>query len=233
MKIKLWLCSVLFLYSFSLYSQLKTEEPVVCIHGILGAPWMMKCYVDVFEDERVPVLNWGYPSRDKTIEEHADELIYALQILADHAPGHPIHFVCHSMGSLVLRAAVNHPECPPEALIGRAVLLAPPNQGASWGRLLSQFSILRNIAKDEAGRQLMTETDFEHLGQFPLSMEILVIAGNRSINPFIPGENDGTVAVKETYLSTPHEHKIIKAGHKSILFNKKALSLTKEFIEQS
>jgi hypothetical protein len=231
-KLSLLFVCVCLMSCLTLNAQLKTDEPVVCIHGFLGAPWTMQCYAGAFEKEGVPVTNWGYPSRDKTIAAHAEDLVKELQIIASELPAHPIHFVTHSMGGLVLRAALNHPLCPEEAKVGKAVLLAPPNQGACWGRFLERFSFVKRIAKEEAGRELMTEEDFEHLGQFPASIRVLVIAGDLSLNPLIPVPNDGTVTVEETYLTTPHEHAVVHAGHKGILINNEALSLTKAFIEQ-
>lgn len=60
-------------------------------------------------------------------------------------------------------------------------------------------------------------------------MEILVIAGNMSLNFLIEGENDGVVAVAETVLSTPHHHEVVWAGHKAILLSKKAANLIHDF----
>jgi len=206
-------------------------QSVMLIHGILGSPWNMKYYADLFSDEGVTVNNWGYASRDKRILEHAKDLVIELQRMAKTKPGHPINFVAHSMGGLVLRGAINHPKCPFEAKIGRTVLLAPPNQGASWGKFLHSFPFLRVFTREKADTELMTAENFEYLGQFPPTMDVLVIAGDWNFNPVIKGENDGTVAVKETFLSTPHLHSIVNTGHKTILINQEALQLTENFIK--
>lgn len=217
-------------YSFS-YSAFANEgNPLVCIHGMFGAPWNMKYVAQTFKDAGMQVTNWGYKSREKKIEGHAADLVQDLRQIAEQRPGCPIHFVTHSMGGLILRAAISHPDCPDEAKMGKAVLIAPPNQGAIWGRILERFSLAKKIAKKEAGLQLMTEKDFEHLGTFPPSMQVLVIAGNLNCNPFLKGDNDGTVVVSETYLTSAHEHVTIKAEHKSIVFNRKAIRLSKSFI---
>ena len=232
MKIKYFIFSVPLFYSSSLSAaSLRTGEAVVCIHEILGAPWMMKYIARGFQDEGMWVTNWGYPSRDKRIEEHALDLVAELRQIAEKTPGHPIHFVAHSMGGLVLRAAIAHPDCPEEAKMGRAVLIAPPNQGAAWGRFLEQFSLAKKIAKEEAGRQLMTERNFEHLGNFPSTMSILVIAGNLSYNPFLKGsERWNGCRDGDLFDVTPHQHVVIRAEHKTIVFSKKALNLARSFI---
>jgi pimeloyl-ACP methyl ester carboxylesterase len=223
------ICLILSLETTALSASPLENEQLFTIHGIMGSDWNLYYLANSLEKEQMEITYWGYPSRDKTIMEHGADLAI---ILRDHAalhPGQPIHFLTHSMGGLVLRAAVNHPECPPEALFGKAILVAPPNQGAAWGRFLEQFALAHAIGKEHAGRELMTEKDFEHLGQFPETMEILVIAGNMSINFLIKEENDGIVAVSETALTTPHHHEVIWAGHKAILLSKKAATMIHDY----
>lgn len=185
-----------------------------------------------FEKEGMRVIHWDYPSRDKTIKGHAEDLVIMLQLEAAKAPGKPINFLTHSMGGLVLRATLNHPNCPWEAKIGRAVLLAPPNQGSYWGRFIRKFYLVRCLAKDHSGEELMTALNFEHLGHFPETMQVMVIAGNFGLNPFIPFDNDGEVAVDETFLTTKHRHTVLGVGHKTIIFSLEAADLAKNFFEE-
>ncbi len=178
------------------------------------------------------VVNWEYQSRDRSIEAHAETLVAKLMELATSNPGKPINFVTHSMGGLIVRAAVNHPSCPLEAKVGKAVMLSPPNQGSNWGRLIGKYSIIKKLVKEASGRELTAETDFEHLGELPSTMKVLVIAGDLSLNPFIKEKNDGIVTVGETKLTSPHKHIVLKRGHSSIVFSKKAFIEGKKFLEQ-
>ena len=119
------------------------------------------------------VVNWGYPSRDDLIEAHGKALVKELISLSKNRPDKPIHFVTHSRGSLVLLAALNHPDAPIEAKIGRVVLIAPPLQGSKWARWVSQFAIIRSILKKFAGKELSTETDyFNFLGKYPADCKL-------------------------------------------------------------
>jgi len=213
----------------------KTEnktETVVAIHGIFGAPWSLQYIVQNLKKENRTIVNWGYPSTEKRIEEHGADLIPQLQKIAAANPKMPIHFVGHSMGGLVLRAALNHPDCPLEAKIGRAVLLGTPNKSPAWARFLGQYELPKQIG-GIAGRQLMSETGYDSIGQFPHSLDVLVVAGSAGINPFISGDNDGTVAVEETFLNTPHRHVILKTGHKIMLLDKRVSALVTEFLNTS
>jgi len=209
------------------------KQTVVCLHGFLGASWNMRFIEKNLNKDHWNAVSWEYPSRERYIEEHGKKLVPYLKELAKTKPGQPIHFVAHSMGSLVLLVALNHPECPREAKIGKVVLLAPPLKGSVWGRWLNQFSIAKHLAKEFSGHQLMTKSDFSDLGNYPDSLQdVLVIAGSFGFNPMISGQNDGTLAVQETVLPTPHRHVVIARGHKTIIFSKKAYVLIKSFLEE-
>lgn len=231
-KLRSYFFSIALVLSSNINASSIAHQSLVAIHGFLGAPWNMAALTEGYKDEGVNVICWGYPSRDKIIQDHGKDLVKDLQALSMRNPGVPINYITHSMGGLVLRSALNEIDCPSEAKLGRAVLIAPPNQGAAWGRFLDQIAFFQKIARDLAGKQLMTEEDFEFLGQFPETMEVMVIAGDRNLNPFFTEPSDGTVAVEETRLKTPHKHVIIHSGHKSILFNPKAAKLAKKFLKE-
>jgi pimeloyl-ACP methyl ester carboxylesterase len=197
----------------------------------MGAPWNMHFLAKNIRRDGWHVVNWKYPSREAFISEHAEQLVKDLIHLSHSNPGKPIHFVTHSMGGLVLLSALNHPNCPNEGKTGKVVLIAPPIKGSSWGRWAGQFSAIKSIVKNFSGQELITETNFEHFGNFPDSLEkILVISGNFGMNPLLSEPNDGTLAISETRPSTPHEHLIVKSGHKSIIFSKQVCRSTLHFL---
>lgn len=228
---RLILLLLIFFLAVSVQIHSSSDRILVTVHGFLGSPWNLDLLTSVY-DEDTQVIPWGYPSRAKLIQEHGKDLVVKLKSLAEQNPGKPIDFLTHSMGGLVLRAAINQPDCPIEAKIGKAVLLGPPNQGSAWGRFLGQIALVEAIAKAEAGRQLLTEENFEFLGQFPESCRVLVIAGHLSLNPFLKGPNDGLVFVEETRLNTPHKLITIDAGHVTMLLSQQVASLAKQFFEE-
>ncbi len=216
---------------FSLWGTEKKEQ-VICLHGFMGDSWNMDFLAKSLKKDGWQVLVWKYKSRDFLIQEHGMRLVYSIQSMAQENPGIPMHFVTHSMGGLVLLSALNHPDCPHEAKMGKIVLIAPPLRGSAWGRWLSQFSLARWIAKDFSGRELMTKNDFDSLGTYPPSCKKMVIAGSLGFNPIISGANDGTVAIAETFLNMPHTRIVVKRGHKTIVFSKKVAKYVRDFLKE-
>jgi pimeloyl-ACP methyl ester carboxylesterase len=158
-----------------------------------------------------------------------------LNAIAQQHPGEPINFVTHSLGGLIVRATVNHPKCPYEAKIGKAILLAPPNQGAALARRFQGCPMIRWIFGKKAGTQLLTYSaeDMSNLGQFPQTMQVMVIAGEKGTffyRHWEPVDNDGKVSVEETRLNSPHDHKVLRVGHSWIMTSRQSIALTKEFL---
>jgi hypothetical protein len=221
---------------FLLYtSVILSQESVICLHGFFRSYRCMIPLGNVMRHEGFDVYLWDYPSRDKTIEEHAEHLVEVMNALAKKNPSEPIHFVTHSLGGIIVRAALNHPNCPQEAKIGKAVLLAPPNKGASLARTFQGCPLIRWIFGKKAGHQLLTftETDMCNLGEFPPTMPVMVIAGKKGTRFFykwIKETNDGKVTVEETRLSSPHHHHILNVGHSWIMTSRESIALTRNFL---
>ena len=194
----------------------------ITVHGFISHPIMMTRIKSNLEKEGFDVVNWSYKTRRKTIEDHGADLVVKLQEMAKEHPNEPIDFVTHSMGGLVIRAALNHPDCPQEAKSGKAVTVAPPHRGSKVGRKFGHWAFWRRRAGRFAGNELLTtEKDgFDRLGQFPESVKVMVIAGSM----------DGKVAPHETRLKTPHEYKEVTAPHTWIMFHNGVVKETVAFL---
>ncbi len=217
------------------YSLLHGQEgSVVCLHGFFRSYKCMIPMGNVLRKEGLEVYLWDYQSKKETIETHAANLVEVLKRIAAKKPGEPIHFTTHSFGGIIVRAAVNHPECPQEAKIGRAVLLAPPNKGAHLARNLKSFP-LRWLVGNKSGKQLLTydAKAMENVGAFPSSMDVMVIAGekgSRLSKVLVKEPNDGKVTVEETRLETPHFHRTLYVGHHWIMTSRETIGITKAFL---
>lgn len=187
------------------------------------------------KDNGLNVYLWDYQSRKGTIEQHANDLVEMLQIIAKNRPGEPIHFVSHSVGGVIVRTAVNHPDCPAEAKIGKAILLGPPNKGSALARRFQRCPLANWIFGEKTGRQLLyfKEEDIQRLGLFPESMQLLVVAGQHG-SPFtsrwMREPNDGKVTIEETKLATPHKHCVLDVSHTWIMTSRQCISIATKFL---
>ena len=186
-----------------------------------------------FEKEGYNATNWGYPSKEGTIGEHALYLNEKLQEIARSHPGEPIHFVTHSLGGIIVRAALNLETCPEEAKRGAAVLLAPPNQGSSFAHFLSRYRWVHGIFGEYAGAELLGKENFDEIGEFPEGMRVMVVGGVAGLNPWAPGKNDGKVSFDETCLNTPHDHLSTWAGHSFMMSDKNVIKCSIEYMNLS
>ena len=227
-----YLKKILLIFALGLSANAFAQPRAVLVHGFMRGKGNMAAIESSLKKEGFETTNWTYPSKKETIEEHGKNLVQELLYIAKESPGEPIHFASHSMGGLVIRSALNHPNCPNEAKIGRAVLVAPPNRGSAFARSLGKSFLFKSFFGDKAGNQLRTtESDgFDYLGQFPSTVQVLIISGTAGINPLLNEDNDGKVAVSETCLNTPHYHQNCKAGHSWICYSPKVIRITKEFL---
>ncbi len=225
-------CLFLFFLSFQLMSSLLRGDTVVIIHGFMSNAESMRKIRKVLTYIDFCVYVWEYPSKKKFLQEHGYDLVATLNQMAATSPGETIHFVTHSSGALVLRVALNHPNCPQEAKVGRAVLIAPPNRGSVFARRFRGFGPIEHAVGKKSGRQLMylEPYQFDCFGQFPCTMDVLVIAGTRGNQIFFKTQNDNLLTVEETYLNTPFYFKAIKASHGDLLSHREALRCMRAFI---
>lgn len=214
-------------------SVMAEPEVVICVHGILGSSASMAYAACSLRKAGYHVENWVYPSRDKTILEHSEDLVLEIKWVAENYKGWRIHFVTHSMGGLILRAALNHPECPEIAKSGRAVLYAPPNKGSKFGRKMRVYQFVCKVLGLKSGKELLVtdEDGFDRLGMFPKTLEVLVIAGTKNFNPMIDEMSDGVLCVEETALKTPFKWKAFRSDHLMMPWSPQVLRATVQFLK--
>ncbi len=206
---------------------------VVGIHGFMVTSRTMLPLRKALRAEGFNVYLWNYPSRARTCQEHACHLVRYLQFVAAQRPGEPIHFVAHSIGSWILRAALNFPGCPEEAKCSRIVLLAPPNQGISLARKMGPVFPFNKILGDKLGREMICydACDIQRLGSFPSTNDVFIITGTHGIHAWFDCRtNDGYVAVDETYLETPYLFKTLPLVHGQLLQNRYSLRMIRTFL---
>ncbi len=206
------------------------REMVVLLHGIMRSPRSMGKIQRELEHRGYNVINFGYPSTSYPIETIAAMLDAKLKGLP-RRNNRTVHFVTHSMGSIVVRYYFAHYRPLGK---GRVVMIAPPNRGSFLATYMHQWPPYRWFF-GAAGQQLTRMPDALPSTLPAPKGDFGIIAGglgnNRGFNPFIPGDNDMTVAVEETYLPGMKDFVLIKAQHSMLLYKKQSIANIISFLE--
>ena len=202
------------------------------LHGILRSKTDMLPLCLYLRKHGFDAISILYPSRKQDLENLTDFVDEKIKEAGDYAPDKTLHFVTHSMGSLIARyyIATRRPKN-----LGKVVMLGPPNTGSEFADFLRDHKALGPVFKKvfgPAGQQLAT--DYEHIIHdidYPLG----VIAGNRSINPLapwvLPGEHDGIVPVERTKIEGMSDHIVMKATHSLMMFNPAVMKQVLNFLK--
>lgn len=192
----------------------RPQETVVLLHGILNRPFVMKKIQWGLEKNGFRVLNWGYQSTEKTIEQYASDLN---KFIESQKLTTTTHFVGFSLGSIIARTYLS--KTPPPHL-GRFVQIAPPNHGSQWVDHLSQFDTFRWIYGDKAIEQLKADSPFIKTLGIP-ACEFGIIAGGRGddagFNPVLDGDDDGSVSLSSARLDGAKDFVQVYSEHTLLL----------------
>ncbi len=189
------------------------SECVLLLHGLGRTRRSMLQLAEWLEADGYQALPIAYASTRGSATQHALNLE---SVLSSLRPGTRVHFVTHSFGAIVLRAtlAPQRMQSAPwtgRLELGRAVLIAAPNQGSVFARgLTERVPALGSVVP--ALRELSQPAQLPP----PPPLEFALVAGQRKQlgklentafglpwdgwNPWLAGEDDGLVRVAETHL---------------------------------
>ena len=206
------------------------KRRVILLHGLSRTSRSMRPMEKNLKKNGYTVLNLNYPSRKKPIEELSEWVREKLEEEIKQSPDLHWDFVTHSMGGIILRQIM---KTRPLSNLGRVVMLGPPNQGSEVVDRLRHFKLLKQI-NGPACLQLGTEKNgfIDKLGK--VDFDLGVIAGNKSINPFlsllIPGEDDGKVAVKRTKVEGMNDFRVFPCSHSFFMSRRKVQDQVRSYL---
>ncbi len=205
-----------------------TGKVAVLIHGITRSSKCFRAMEPALHAAGFTTLGFDYPSTQVTIPECAK---YLRQFLESLDGVEEIHFVVHSMGGLVVRAALAEHQDP---RIRRMVMLGVPNLGARMANLVKNFFAFKMIF-GPAGQQLVEEAAGLIPGLPTPNFEFAVVAGARGtpdgFNPLIPGDDDGTVSVAATRLPGAADFLTVPVLHSFLMSNTDVIAACRRFLE--
>lgn len=201
---------------------------VILLHGIIRSSKSIYSVADHVREEGFTPFPMEYPSTQVSIPDAAEQLNSIIQ----HLDGiEELHLVGHSMGGLVIRAwfAKHH-----DPRIRRVVMLGTPNYGAEMADYFKRNVVYRTVF-GPAGRQLVTDEQGLIFTLPTPPCEFAVIAGGRGNetgwNPFIPGDDDGTVTVASARLAGAADSSLVPVLHHALLGDREVSRQVARFLK--
>lgn len=208
-------------------------ETVVLLHGLCMnslSMWKIAAHL-----KRAGYLTHSisYPSRTLPIEKIAAEYLPDKLRRHNTCAAPKLHFVTHSMGSLVLRLLLATPQTRP-ANLGRVVMLGPPNHGSVAADTAFKNTLLRAIVGINV-RRLGTGPESVADKLPPADYEVGIIAGNAKLHPLFSRHlavpNDGTVTAESTRLEHMTDYLLLPHSHTAMLFQKPVITQIQTFLQ--
>jgi pimeloyl-ACP methyl ester carboxylesterase len=152
---------------------------VIATHGICGYSWNMLRIKYALHQHDINVKLYSYSSLSTNLDTLGKQFAKYIQQEVSEHPDHEFHFVTHSMGSLVLRSAINHSEFPRKRVfsdqeqICRIILIAPPSGGSSLAKvvhdnILVRYSLKKHFHHLMHGRLFANDTSLRQNALFEL-----------------------------------------------------------------
>jgi hypothetical protein len=208
------------------------DQCIILLHGLARSSVSMKAVEWRLEEEGYFVVNNSYPWLGKNIEEIAPPAVEEGLTACREAGKSQVGFVTHSMGGIVLRQYLQSKSI---AGMWRVVMLAPPNQGSMMADQLMANEMIEPLLPKPA-RQLGTGDNSIPKMLGPVDFELGIIAGSNTRTIGSVGldevENDGTVAVEETYVEGMQDIIVMPVDHSFLMWRSEVLDQVVQFLHR-
>lgn len=203
---------------------------VLLLHGIFRSKDAFAGMTRGLRAEGYDVYAVNYPSTRQSIDAHADQLD---QLLGALEGVQKVSLVGHSLGGIVIRALLGRRQAAwqDRISVNRAVLIGSPNRGARIAQELVRLGATARLVAGPALGELVPET-IDAIP--PLTVPFGLVAGgtgtDRGFNPLLPGDNDMTVTVDETYLEGAEDRLLVRAVHTFIMVHPEVVAGTAQYL---
>jgi triacylglycerol lipase len=205
---------------------------VVLLHGLGLRGIFMQRLESALRKDGYRVVNITYPSRKLPFEKLAGEYLPAQLKRHDVARAPHLHFVTHSLGSLLVRKLIQNAR---PANLGRVVMLGPPNHGSVAADRVMRNWLLRKFFGPNLPRLGTSETSIVR-SLPPADFEVGIIAGNARINPLfdraLAAAHDGVVTVDSARLAGMRDFLVVPYSHTYMLWRTAVIRQTRTFLRE-
>jgi pimeloyl-ACP methyl ester carboxylesterase len=211
------------------------EQPVrvvVLVHGFMDTRFHLYFMEKQLISDGYVVINKTYPSVTMSIEDCADYLAGIIERETEDITGpYELDFITHSMGGLVARCYLAKYR-PPQAR--RLVMIATPNRGVTKAELAARLPLADKVL-GPALMEMAQGRDYlcALCGGAP-AVEFGIIAGGKGdgkgYSILIPGDDDGTVAIRSAYLPGASDFLLLDHIHNLICYYDDTITNARAFI---
>ena len=184
------------------------------------------------EERGFHVANVDYASRDHPIEFLAPMAVgTGIRECESKGELNAVHFVTHSLGGILVRYYFADNDLD---LMGRVVMLAPPNQGSNAADALRDLPGYEWL-NGPVGNQLGKGEKSVPLRLGTPDFEFAVVAGDRTIDPVtsavLENPDDGRVSVSDTRLDGMRDFRVVGSSHAFIMQKDEVFTLVNNFLK--
>ena len=206
----------------------RSSHLVVLVHGLGRTRRSMATLAKRLRRVGYATIAVSYASSRGSLDDHAETLC---TVLERSIGVETVSFVTHSLGGIVVRAALERDKSWRERIRAeRVVMLAPPSQGAYLADFFGSFLPYRALT-GEVGQDLQTRR-LATLAAPDCEFGIVAggTGGERGMNPLLPGDNDGVVLVQNARLEGAADFLLVERGHTFIMNAPEVLEATVNFL---
>ena len=208
-------------------------DDVILLHGLGRDQKIMQPMAMKLQQTGYQTHNFSYASTQYPVEALAEK-IYQKILMVQEQSNAPLHFVLHSLSSLIIRYLLQHYDV---VNLGRVVMIAPPNHGSEVADLFKNFKFYQKLY-GPAGQELVTGPKGIAARLPAADYELGIIAGDRCVIQdslfswfLFKGANDGKVSVVSTRLDGMKQHIILPVSHPMMPCKKVVIEQVAAFIK--
>jgi triacylglycerol lipase len=213
-------------------SAVEKDVCVILLHGLGRTKHSMAKIEKRLKALGYMTVNHGYPSTEQDIKALAHTYVSEAVNCCDKQSAKKIHFITHSLGGILVRQYLQENSVPEG---GRVVMLSPPNKGSEIADELKDAFFYKWVT-GPAGQQLGTDEKSVPHRLKPIDVEVGVITGNRSFDPWfstiIPGDDDGKVSVGRARLEEMNDFLVVESPHAFIMQNPEVIDQIVFFLQE-